>query len=70
MAQTTTIHGIKFIHDGFSPNGSVILLVGDAEVRVPMRALMGFAAEVIRSHRISVLEQVSDAEILGIPEIR
>ncbi len=62
--------GAYVAHYNSDFSGEVVLGVGvDDPVRVPARFILGLVAEYVRLERISLIEQLSDAEVLGVPAV-
>lgn len=68
-------HGTRFHHDGDalrSPNSRVIIVAKDATagLEIPCGDLLALVAELVRSERISAIEDATHLELLGLPEKR
>ena len=68
--KTTTVTmaegpNVQFIH-GSSYTGDCTIVYNGKEIVLPCMALIKFAAEVVRSRRISQLEELSYQSLLGI----
>jgi len=65
----TFAHGSTRIHHNQDGSGDAIIvddLCGIAEVRVPCKTIIAFAAELVRAQRISQIEQMTAEQVLGI----
>ena len=59
--------GTRFHYNSDLSGEIIVAVYGYAEVRIPSHDLLAFVAEWIRMQRISLLEDASPAEILGLP---
>ena len=66
MAHTTKINETAFIHDG-DYGTDIEIVVGKKRLTVPSDDLKGFMASWVRTEKIQRLEDMSDDEVLGLP---
>jgi hypothetical protein len=66
MAHTTKINDTAFIHDG-DYGTDIEIVVGKRRLTVPSADLKGFMADWVRNERINALENMTDDEVLGLP---